>query len=43
MDLFQGGIIFWLRGNLRDGPDISPEIGFIKSYDDDKIHIIMYN
>ena len=21
----QGGIIFWLRGNLRDMPDISPK------------------
>ena len=28
--LNQGGILFWLRGNLRDRPGISPEITFIK-------------
>ena len=25
----QGGILFWLRGSLRDWPGISPEIAFI--------------
>ena len=26
----QGGILFWLRLNLRDQPGISPEIALIK-------------
>ena len=37
----QGGIIFWLRGSLRDVPDISPEIAFIKSEYNDKKCIIL--
>ena len=27
----QGGISFWLRGNLRDLPGISPKIALIKN------------
>ena len=27
----QGGILFWLRGSLRDWPGISPEIALIKN------------
>ena len=34
--LAQGGIIIWLCGNLRDLPDISPEIPLIKDYDNPK-------
>ena len=30
---YQGGIIFSLRGNLRDLPDILPDIVKIKDYD----------
>ena len=38
----QGGIIFWLRGILRDVPDISPGIELIKNDDNDQICIKMY-
>ena len=39
--LIQGGIIFWLRGNLRDVPDILPETALIKDLDGRNC-IIMY-
>jgi hypothetical protein len=32
----QGGILFWLCGNLQDWPGISPEIALIKSEDNDR-------
>jgi hypothetical protein len=32
----QGGILFLLHGNLRDGPGISPEITLLKKEDNDK-------
>ena len=32
----QGGILFWLRGNLRDRPAISPEIALINNEDNDR-------
>ena len=32
----QGGIIFWLCGNLQDVSDISHEIASIKNYNNDK-------
>ena len=32
----QGGILFWLRGNLRDGLGISPEIAVIKNRNNDR-------
>ena len=31
----QGGILFWLRGKLRDRPGISLDISFIKNEDND--------
>ena len=31
--LIRGGILFWLRGSLRDRPDISLEFAFIKNED----------
>jgi hypothetical protein len=34
--LKQGGILFWLHGNLRDRPGILPEIAIIKSKDNDR-------
>ena len=34
--LTQGGIIFWLRGSLRDLPAISPEIALIKHNDNNQ-------
>ena len=35
----QGGIIFWLRGNLWDVLDISPEIALMINDDNDQICI----
>ena len=32
----QGGILFWLRGNLRDWPGISPEIALIKNKNNER-------
>jgi hypothetical protein len=32
----QGGILFWLRGNLRDRPGILPEITFTENKIDDR-------
>ena len=36
LSLVQGGILFWLRGNLRDRPGISPEIALIKNKNNDR-------
>ena len=35
----QGGILFWLHGNLWVGPDILPETALKKNKDNDKICI----
>ena len=32
----QGGILFWLCGNLRDRLGISPEIALVKNEEDDR-------
>ena len=32
----QGGILFWLQGNLKDLPDISSEIALIKINDENQ-------
>ena len=34
--LQQDGILFWLRGSLRDWPDILPEFEFIKKEDNNR-------
>ena len=34
----QGGIIFWLRGILRDVQDISPKVTFKKKNVDNKLY-----
>ena len=41
--LRQSGIIFWLCGNLRDVPNISPEIALMKNDDNDQLCIKMYS